>query len=149
MGITRWDPFHELSQMRHQIDRYMDNFWGRPGRNDILGMTAYGPRMDVYQTENEVVATAELPGVQSKDDIEVRVDNDRLTIRGEVKRSQEHKNENYVHNERYYGTFTRVVQLPAEVSAEQARATYNNGILEIRMQKKDPGQKQHNRIPIQ
>lgn len=147
MGMIRWDPFHDLNQMRHQIDRYLDNFWGRT-RHDLAGITAQGPRMDVYQTENEVVATAELPGIESKDDIEVRVDSDRLTIRGEVKRSQEHKEENSIYNERYYGTFTRVVQLPARVRPDQARAAYSNGVLEIRMAKSDPGDRGH-RIQIQ
>lgn len=148
MGIIRWDPFHELSQMRHQIDRYLDSFWGRT-RHDLAGITGHGPRMDVYQTENEVVATAELPGIQSKDDIEVRVDSDRLTIRGELKRSQEHKEENSIYNERYYGTFTRVLQLPARVKPDQARATYHNGVLEIRMAKSEPGDNRGHRIQIQ
>ncbi|MFZ5631274.1 MAG: Hsp20/alpha crystallin family protein [Bacillota bacterium] len=149
MGLIRWDPFHELNQMRHQIDRYLDNFWGRGSRHDIAGATGYGPRMDVYQTENEVIATAELPGIESKDDIDVRVDNDKLTIRGEIKRSRDHKEENSIYNERYYGTFTRVVQLPARVRTDQAKATYSNGVLEIRMLKSDPGENWGRRIPIQ
>lgn len=147
MGITRWDPFHDLNQMRHQIDRYLDNFWGR-GRHELAEITARGPRMDVYQTENEVVATAELPGLESNDDIEVRVENDRVSLRGELKRSQEHKEENTIYSERYYGTFTRSIQLPARVKADQAKASYKNGVLEIRMAKSDPGGQGH-RIPVQ
>lgn len=58
MGITRWDPFQDLNQMRHQIDRYLDNFWSK-GRRDIEGLTSgFGPKIDVYQTEKEVVVTA-------------------------------------------------------------------------------------------
>ncbi len=149
MGITRWDPFHDLSQMRHQIDRYLDHLWGRVARQDIAGVTGFGPRIDVYQTENEVVATAELPGIQAKDDIDLRIDSDKLTIRGEIKRSQDFKEEHSVYNERYYGTFTRVIQLPARVKPDQAQATYKNGVLEIRMVKSDPGENWGRRIPIQ
>ncbi|MCL6612857.1 MAG: Hsp20/alpha crystallin family protein [Peptococcaceae bacterium] len=149
MGIVRWDPFNELSSMRHMIDRYLDHFWGRGARHDLAGTTGFGPRIDVYQTEDEVIATAELPGIQAKDDIDVRIDNDKLTIRGEFKRSQDLKEEHSVYNERYFGTFTRVIQLPARVRPEQARATYNNGILEIRMAKSDPGENWGRRIPVQ
>lgn len=149
MGIVRWDPFHELSNMRHMIDRYLDNFWGRGARHDIAGTPGFGPRIDVYQTEDEVVATAELPGMQAKDDIDVRVDNDRLTIRGEIKRSKDFKEEHSVYNERYFGTFARVIQLPARVKPDQSRATYHNGILEIRMAKSDPGENWGRRIPVQ
>lgn len=149
MGLAKWDPFHDLSQMRHQIDRYMDNLWGRSPRSEMMGVNAYGPRMDVYQTENEVVATAELPGIESKDDIEVRVDDDRLTLRGEFKREQEHNDDNSIYNERYFGTFTRVVQLPSRVRNNQAKATYRNGILEIRIPKADPDSGRGHRVQIQ
>ncbi len=149
MGLARWDPFHELGQMRHQIDRYLDNFLGRGLRHDVAAIAGHNPRMDVYQTENEVVATAELPGIDLKDDIEVRVDSDRLTIRGEIKRSQEHREEDSIYSERYYGNFTRAIQLPARVRPDQAKASYKNGVLEIRMQKSEPGQNTGHRIQIQ
>jgi len=148
LGITRWDPFHELNHMRHQIDRYLDHLWGR-GRQEIAGAAGPGPKVDVYQTENEVVAVAELPGIQTKDDIEVRIDQDKLTLRGEIKRTQGHREENSVYNERYYGTFTRVIQLPSRVMPEKATAAYNNGILEVRMAKSDPGENWGRRIEIQ
>jgi HSP20 family protein len=134
--------------MRHQIDRYLDHLWGR-GRQEIAGAAGPGPKVDVYQTENEVVAVAELPGIQTKDDIEVRIDQDKLTLRGEIKRTQGHREENSVYNERYYGTFTRVIQLPSRVMPEKATAAYNNGILEVRMAKSDPGENWGRRIEIQ
>lgn len=147
MGITRWDPFRELGQMRHQIDRYLDSFWGRGGQE--LAFAGHSPRIDVYQTESEVIATAEIPGVESKEDIEVRVDSEQLTIRGEIKRSRDHNEEHAVYNERFYGNFTRVVQLPARVIPDRAGASYSNGVLEIRMTKSDPGEGRGRRIPIQ
>lgn len=149
MGITRWDPFHELSQMRHQIDRYLDSLWSRGARQEAVGAPGQCPRVDIYQTENEVVATAELPGIDAKDDIDVRVDADRLTIRGEIKRSQDHREENSFYTERYFGSFTRVIPLPARVRPDQARASYTNGVLEVRMAKSDPGDNQGHRIAIQ
>jgi len=150
MGIIRFDPFHELNQMRHQIDRYLDNFWGRGGlRQNGSAMEDFGPKMDIYQTDDEVVAAAELPGIESKDDIDIRVDRDRLTIKGEFKRSQDHEQENYLHTERYFGTFTRVMPLPTAVKPDQATAKYINGVLEVHMPKSNPEENKGHRITIQ
>lgn len=104
--------------------------------------------MDIYQTDQEVVATAELPGLASKEDIEVLLTENSLTIRGEVKREGEERQEDYYHSERFYGTFSRTVPLPAEVKPEQARATYKNGILEVRVPKKEPGRGNVHRVDI-
>jgi HSP20 family protein len=135
--------------MRHHIDRYLDNFWGRGYRHGIRELEAgYGPRMDVYQTDKEVIATAEIPGIESKEDLDVRVHDDKLTIKGEIKRSEERKDDDFIHNERYFGTFTRVVQLPTKVKADQASAIYRNGVLEVRMLKSDPGETTGRRIQI-
>lgn len=148
MGITRWDPFQDLNQMRHQVDRYLDNFWGK-GRRDIEGLTGgFGPKIDAYQTENEVVVTAEVPGIESKEDIDVRVDEDRITISGEFKRTQDFREENYLHNERYFGTFRRILHLPAKVLPDQATASYENGLLEIRMIKSNTGESRGKRVQI-
>lgn len=146
MSIMRWDPFGELTNLRNQMNRFFDHTF----RKGIMaGAEPFGPRVDLYQTEQEVVATAELPGVQSKDDIEVAVTPDTLSLRGELKRTQDFNEDNFFHSERYYGSFSRTLPLPAEVKPEETRASYQNGLLEIRMPKTETGRKTVHRVPIQ
>lgn len=147
MGLMRWDPFGELSALRQYMNRFLEAPWWRGWRGG-WGLEGYGPRVDVYQTENEVVATAELPGIESKEDIDVSITDNSLTIRGEFKRAQDLKDDDFYHSERYYGTFSRTVPLPAEVKPEQARASYRNGILEVRIPKSEEGRRKPIRIDI-
>ncbi|HHW42384.1 MAG TPA: Hsp20/alpha crystallin family protein [Desulfotomaculum sp.] len=146
MSIMRWDPFGELHALRHHMNRFLAAPWfrGFPGPP----MEGVGPRMDIYQTDQEVVATAELPGVVSKDDVEVTLTDNTLSIKGEFKRNEEQREENFFHSERYFGTFSRTLPLPAEVKPDQARATFKNGVLEIRMPKKEQGKGNIYRVDI-
>ena len=105
--------------------------------------------MDLYQTDREVVATAELPGIQSKDDIEVTLTPDTLSLRGELKRFHDLEEDNVFHSERYYGSFSRTLPLPAEIKPEEARASLQSGLLEIRMPKTERSLKKAHRVPIQ
>ncbi|MGB9859620.1 MAG: Hsp20/alpha crystallin family protein [Moorellaceae bacterium] len=127
MEITPWRPWRELANLREEMLR---NWWG-----GWWGFMEPGPRLDLYQTDSEVVITAELPGLISKDDVEITATENSLTIRGEVKRSQEASQHNYVRSERFYGTFARTISLPTEVEPDKAIASYRNGILEIRVPK--------------
>lgn len=146
MSIMRWDPFGEISNLRNQMNRFFDHTFRR---GLMHGAESFGPRVDLFQTDQEVVATAELPGVQSKDDIEVSVTPDTLNLRGELKRTQDINEENYFHSERYYGSFSRILPLPAEIKPEETKASYQNGLLEIRMPKTEKGFKNSYRVPIQ
>ncbi len=146
MYIVKWDPFNELSNLKNQVNRFFDHTLKR---GIFSTVEAYGPKIDLYQTEDEVVAEAELPGVESKDDIEINVSPNSLTIRGELKRGRELREESFFHSERYYGAFYRTLSLPAEVEPGKALARYQNGILEIRMPKSERGRKNTYRIPIQ
>lgn len=145
MSIMRWDPFGEISNLRHQMNRFFDQAFRR---NYMPETEAFGPRIDLYQTENEVVATAELPGIDSKDDIEIMLAPDNLTLKGEFKRVQDVKDEHFIHAERFYGSFRRSIPLPAEVNPEGAKASYTNGLLEIRMPKSEKDLKNYRRVDI-
>ncbi|MCL6560926.1 MAG: Hsp20/alpha crystallin family protein [Firmicutes bacterium] len=145
MSIMRWDPFGEISNLRNQMNRFFDQTFRR---NLFPGPESFGPRIDLYQTETDVVATAELPGVESKDDIEVSVTPDALSIKGELKRTHNVKDEHFFHSERYFGSFSRTLPLPAEVKPEETRASYENGVLEIRMPKTEKGRKNAHRVQI-
>lgn len=142
------DPFGEITNLREQMNRLWDVLrptfgfrWGTP-------LEPAMPRMDIYQTENEVVAVVEIPGLASKDDVEVTVTEDSLTLRGELKRGYAQQSEDMYHTERYYGSFSRTVSLPTEVKPEEATASYHNGLLEIRMPKTEAGKRRFVKVPI-
>lgn len=147
MSIMRWDPLGEFTNLRNQMNRFFDQNFLR--RGVLAGSEPYGPRVDLYQTEREVVATAELPGIKSKDDIEVTLTPDTLSLRGEIKRIRDVEEDNVFHSERYYGSFSRTLPLPAEIKPEEARASLQSGLLEIRMPKTERSLKKAHRVPIQ
>lgn len=147
MSIVRWDPFGEVSNLRNQMNKFFDQNFLK--RGFITGAEHFGPRIDLYQTDQEVVASAELPGIESKDDIEVSVTPDTLSLKGELKRFNEVEEDSIFHSERYYGSFSRMLPLPSEVKPEETKASYRNGLLEIRMPKSEKGQKKVHKVQIQ
>lgn len=146
MSIMRWDPFGELTNLRNQMNRFFDHTLRK---GFMAGAEPFGPRVDLYQTEQEVVATAEIPGIESKNDIEITLTPDSISLRGELKHGQDIKEENFFHSERFYGSFSRTLPLPAEIKPEEAKASYRNGLLEVRMPKTEKGRRKTYRVPIQ
>ena len=140
MALIPYQPFRRLEQMRKDLDRYFPDFSWFNQEWEV-------PRIDVYETDTEVVASCEIPGVENKDNIQIDVHDQHLTISGVINRLEEQKEENFYRKERFSGRFQRTVQLPAPVSSEGTQATYKQGILEVRMpkQKQNPGR----RIDIQ
>ena len=135
MDLIRWEPMREMSSFRRQLDRFFDLEEMREMGRNLMRM---GPRTDIYQTETEVIANVELPGIIEKDDVDILVSENALTIKGEMKRDTEKREEDYVRNERYFGSFNRTLSLPVEVSPDNTSASYKNGVLEIRMPKVQP-----------
>jgi len=135
MSISPWHPWRDLANVRDEMFR-----------NFLAGFMDTGPRFDIYQTKKEVVANIELPGLTSKDDVEITATEDTLSIRGEVRRSDYAEEQNYHRTERFYGSFARTVTLPAKVQPEKATATYKNGILDIRIPTAE--NQRQKRIPI-
>lgn len=131
------------------FDRMADEFWRRPFPSLLrpermwpsdMDMMARMPAVDVYEDKDVVVIKAEIPGL-SKEDISVQVTDSTLTIKGEKKREEEIKDENYYCCERSFGAFTRAVDLPSEVKADQVKASFKNGVLEVRMPKTEEAKK--------
>jgi HSP20 family protein len=104
-------------------------------------------RTDVYETENEVVVSCEVPGLEKKEDVQLDVNGDVLTIAGVIHRSNEIKAEQMYRSERFTGRFQRQISLPSPVKEEGIKASYKNGILEVRMPKASPGERK--RIDVQ
>jgi HSP20 family protein len=129
--ITRWTPFH-LSTLQNEVNRLFERTV--PTRGDNSALTAWTPSVDVYETENELVIKADLPDLNEKD-LDIRVENNTLTIRGERKFEQTVKEDNYLRIERNYGSFSRSFGLPNTVNTEAIKAEYKNGVLTVELPK--------------
>ncbi len=105
------------------------------------------PTVDLYEEKDDIVVKAELPGLE-KEDIEVNLSDNRLTIRGEKKQEEEVKRENYYRSERSYGSFSRTLELPREVQTDKVKAAFKNGILEIRLPKTEEAKKKETKIKV-
>jgi HSP20 family protein len=132
MALIPYEPFRQLSNMKREFDRIFSDFPISFENEHVLGSV----RVDVHETENEVVATCDIPGLEKKEDVQIDIENNRLSISGSVNRTNEVKEENMYRKERFAGRFQRMITLPCSVSHEGVKATYKNGVLEVRMPKK-------------
>jgi len=134
MAIVRWDPFREMMTLRNAMDRMFEDSIVVPRIQSITNGGEAPMALDVYQTDEEVVIKASLPGVKPED-VDISITGDTVTIKGEMKEETEVKEENYLHRERRYGTFSRVVQVPASIQEDKAEATFEDGILKLSLPK--------------
>jgi len=146
MSMTRWEPFHGLNTLQEHVNRLFEDGFAR-SRSGQSELTSWAPAVDIYETENELVVKADLPDVQEKD-IDVRVENNTLTIRGERKFSNEVHEDNYLRVERAYGTFTRSFSLPNTVNTETIHAEYRNGVVKVRMPKREESKPKQIKISV-
>ena len=133
--ITRWDPFREFTTVQDRLNRLFRESYGPEGREESLATSSFAPPVDVYEDEHNVALKLEVPGIDEKD-IDVRIENNVLTVHGERKIEKEEKEENFRRVERQYGSFTRTFALPTTVDAEKVAANYDKGILKIVLPKK-------------
>lgn len=132
MSMVRFDPFRELAQMQDRINRIFGDAYTRRFDNDDLTQRGeWLPPVDIYENANqEIVLKAELPGI-AREDIDLRVENNTLTLRGERKREADVKTEQYHRVERSYGSFSRSFALPTRIDTEKVRAEFKDGVLTI------------------
>lgn len=129
--ITRSDPFYDIVSARDTMDRMLDNYFGR----SALSFEGYGViDLDMYQTDDEIVVEASIPGIKPED-ISISVAGEVLTIKGEVQQEQETKDADYHIKERRFGSFSRSITLPTLVIADKAVADFKNGILKLKLPK--------------
>lgn len=134
MPLIPYEPFRHLENVRRELDHFFTNDLSPVFRGLVPGMNNL--RVDVYETGNEVVVTCDIPGLERKEDVQIEIHNHQvLSIGGTVNRTNKVKDEHMHRQERFMGRFQRSVTLPANVSPEGVKATYKNGVLEIRMQK--------------
>jgi HSP20 family protein len=131
--LTRWDPFREFSTLQDRMNRMFRDSYG--DREEPLTTSTFAPPVDVYEDEHNVTLKIEVPGIDEKD-LDVRVENNTLTVHGERKFEKEEKEENFRRVERQYGSFTRSFTLPNTVDTDSIQAAYEKGILKIQLAKK-------------
>ena len=134
MVVTRWDPFRELATLQNRVNSLFQDY-GRPPQDELTGTGGFVPAVDVYEDEHKVTLKLEIPGVNQQD-VEIQLENNTLTVRGERKWNNEQKEENFHRIERRYGSFVRSFTLPQTVDTEAVKASYVNGVLEISIPKK-------------
>jgi HSP20 family protein len=128
-NLTRWEPVREMMSLREAMDRLFDDAFTRPiSVSGVSGM----PAIDMYQTNDDVVVKATLPGL-NPEDVDITVTGETLTLRGEFKQENEEKETNYHIREQRYGSFERSILLPTDVESNKAKANFDNGILTITM----------------
>lgn len=144
MGITRWDPFDDLVALRDAFGRMLgDTSW----RTGLSGIGNWRPSVDMYETNDDVVVRADLPGVD-RDNLEVTVTDNSLTIKGESKREHEMESGSVFRRERAYGQFMRTLPISAGIKADEAKASFNHGVLEIVIPKTEESKVRTRRIEI-
>ena len=132
--LTRFYPYRELNTLQDRVNRlFHESFSG--GRDESLATSSFAPAVDVYEDEHNVTLKIEVPGIDEKD-IDVRIENNVLTVHGERKFEKEEKEENYRRVERQYGSFSRTFTLPNTVDTESVSADYEKGVLKIKLAKK-------------
>lgn len=143
MSLLPWDPFRELSGVRDRINRLFDETFTRGSELLPWGRergALWQPAVDIFERENEIVVRANVPGVEQKD-LDVRVDKEKVMIRGETREEKEETRGSYYRRERYYGAFNRVIPLDTPVVPEKAKASFKNGVLEIVLPKEEEEEK--------
>ncbi len=142
--VSRWEPFRGLISLQDQVSRLFDHSFPHNSESELA---TWAPAVDIYETEGELVVKADLPEVDEKD-IDVRVEINTLSIRGERKFQNDVNEENYLRVERAYGSFTRSFSLPNTVNAEAIRAEYNNGVLTIHLPKREESKPKQIKIGV-
>jgi HSP20 family protein len=136
MAITRWDPYREVVALQNRVNSL---FRDMSDGDDPVAAASFVPAVDIYEDAQKVMLKLEVPGIDQKD-LDVRVENHTLTVKGERKLEKEEKEENFHRIERRYGSFYRAFTLPSTVDTENVAASYNAGVLKMELKKKPEAQ---------
>ncbi|MBP8625474.1 MAG: Hsp20/alpha crystallin family protein [Syntrophorhabdaceae bacterium] len=145
--LALWQPLKEMERIRKEMDNIWDTFFDRtPGKG--YGVSEWLPSLDVSETKNNYIVNAEIPGIDPKE-VEISLNDNILTIKGEKKQEKEEENENYHVIERSYGGFTRSLRLPGQIQGDKVKATYKNGILKITLPKTEEAKKKEIKVAVE
>ena len=134
MALMEWKPTSDLLDIRNEMNRTFDHFFGHRPSRIVLRKGVWSPSVDIAETDEEIAVKAELPGM-TKEDVNISITDNILTLKGEKKQENEIKEENYHRVERSYGGFQRSFALPTGIQPEKVKATFKNGVLNINIPK--------------
>src|SRR5690348_7465685 len=134
--LSTWQPFRDLAPLQERMNRIFDEFFANAGTgNGELQLSSFSPATDIYEDDEHVTLSVELPGLSEKD-INITLEGNALTVSGERKLNKEQKAEKFHRNERFYGTFSRSFILPNTVEPNSIQASYEKGVLQLQMAKR-------------
>ena len=145
MAINRWDTFRDVVALQNRMNSLFQDF-SRNGENELVA-AGFVPPVDIYEDEHKLVLTVEIPGLRLED-LDVRLENNTLTVKGERTFKGETKEENFHRVERRYGSFTRSFTLPTTVNTEDIKADYEQGVLKIRLAKRQEAKPKQIKVNI-
>ena len=147
MALVKYNPLRELRTMQDQMNRLLNLSWNHDLPSEDISEGLWQPAVDIYETADSIIIKAELPDVDQKD-IEVRIEDATLILKGERKHEDEVKKENYHRIERYFGSFQRSFSLPATIDQEKVTASCEKGVLTISLPKKEETRPKQIRIQV-
>lgn len=148
MAIVRWNPFQDLVSLQERMNRLFEQTLDRSrGEREVMVAGTWAPAVDIYETPESIVLQAELPGL-GKDDIDIQVRDNILTLKGERRSEKEVKEGNYLRVERAYGGFQRAFTLPAAVQADKIRAVFKDGVLDVSIPKAEEAKPKQIKIEV-
>jgi HSP20 family protein len=135
MAITRWDPFRDVLALQNRMNSLFQEYGRGESESGALTTAAFVPPVDIYEDEHKIVLKLEVPGLAEKD-LDIQLENQVLTVKGERKFEKEEKEENFHRIERRYGSFYRSFTVPTTVDSESVKAGYDAGVLKIELAKR-------------
>ena len=136
MNIVKYDPFRELRSLQEEMNRMFNVGVSRAGSQEDIFKWAWSPSVDIFENEDKITLEAELAGMKPED-VEVSIENNVITLKGERNFEKNEKTENYHRVERSYGSFTRSFNLPRTVVSDEVEASFENGILRVVLPKRE------------
>jgi HSP20 family protein len=144
-ALTRWEPFCNLSTLQEQMNRFFDDSFFRFAEESAL--TTWAPAVDIYEDGDNLVLKADLPDINEKD-LDLRIENNTLTLRGERKFEKKVNEESYFRVERRYGSFSRSFSLPNTVNSEAIKAEYKSGVLTVVLPKREESKPKQIKVAV-
>ncbi len=135
MAITRWDPFRDVLALQNRMNSLFQEYNRSNQDSDVLSTASFAPPVDIYEDEHKIVLKLEVPGIKESD-LDIQLENNVLTVKGERKFENEEKEENFHRIERRYGSFYRSFTIPNTVNGESVKASYDAGVLRIELEKR-------------
>lgn len=149
MSIVKWSPLKEIEEIRKEMDRLFEEFLSPVRRRRAVSTEGViSPNVDIFERGREVVIQVELPGV-NKEEVDLTITDDRLIIKGEIKKPEGISEDDYILNERSYGPFSRTINLPSDVDKSSVKANIKNGLLEIVVLRKEESKPREIKIPLE